>query len=176
MAGMAEQLMAAIGEKEDQSSGKEIILGPLPEPLLDLNLRTLQVIVTAICKDLEVDWSGIVPQWWPKDVPFCSPRVTLTTFKGAQLRIIHNKIFSNKLSLYNQFCRKMVWNTTKYCERRLPLHRCWCVLPDFAIETQEPNTWRKPWEVSTLSIAVHQWPRPPRRPGIHFFRYASWIR
>lgn len=39
MADMAEQLMAAIGEKEDQSSGKEIILGPLPGPLLDLNLR-----------------------------------------------------------------------------------------------------------------------------------------
>ena len=73
MADMAEQLMAAIGEKEDQSSRKEIILGPVPGPLLDLNLRTLQVIVTAICKDLQVDWSGVVPQWWPKDVPFCSP-------------------------------------------------------------------------------------------------------
>ena len=73
MADMAEQLMAAIGEKEDQSSGKEIILGPLPGPLLDLNLWTLQVIVTAICKNLQVDWSGVVPQWWPKDVPFCSP-------------------------------------------------------------------------------------------------------
>ena len=103
MADMAEQLMAAIGEKE---SGKEIILGPVPGPLLDLNLRTLQVIVTAICKDLQVDWSEVVPQWWPKDVPFCSPRVTPTTFKGKQLRIIH-KIFSNKLSLYNQFRRKM---------------------------------------------------------------------
>ena len=67
MADMAEQLMAANGEKEDQSSGKEIILG--------LNLRTLQIIVTAICKDLQVDWSGVLPQCWPKDVPFAAPEL-----------------------------------------------------------------------------------------------------
>ena len=65
--------MAAIGEKEDQSNGKEIILGPLPGPLLDLNLWTLQSIVIAIYKDLQVDWSRVVPQCWPKDVPFCNP-------------------------------------------------------------------------------------------------------
>ena len=85
MADMAEKLMAAIGEKEDQCSGKEIILGPLPGPLLDLNLRTLQSIVIAICKDLQVDWSGVVPQWWPKDVPFCNPRVTPPTYRGTYI-------------------------------------------------------------------------------------------
>ena len=34
----------------------------------------------------------------------------------------------------------------------------------------------KAWEVSTLSIAIHQWPRPTRRPGTHFCRDTSWIR
>lgn len=44
---MAEKLVAAIGEEDDQSSGKEIILRHLPGPLLDLNLRTLQSVVIA---------------------------------------------------------------------------------------------------------------------------------
>ena len=34
----------------------------------------------------------------------------------------------------------------------------------------------KAWEVSTLSIAIHQWPRPTRRPWRHFCCDASWIR
>ena len=62
MADMAEKLRAAIGEKEDQSSGKEIILGPLPGPPLDLKLRTLQSIVIAISAHLQrppggLEWS-----------------------------------------------------------------------------------------------------------------------
>ena len=84
MADTPEKLMAATGEKEDQSSGKEIILGPLPRPLLDLNMRTLQLIVIAICKGLQVDWSRVVTQWWPEHVPFCNPRVTPPTYRGIR--------------------------------------------------------------------------------------------
>ena len=85
MADMPEKFMAAIGEKEDQSSGKEIILGPLPGPLLDLNMWTLQSIVIAIRKDLQVDWSRVVTQWWPEHVPFCNPRVTPPTYRGIRI-------------------------------------------------------------------------------------------
>ena len=85
MADTPEKLMAATGEKEDQSSGKEIILGPLPRPLLDLNMQTLQLIVIAICKGLQVDWSRVVTQWWPEHVPFCNPRVTPPTYRGIHL-------------------------------------------------------------------------------------------
>lgn len=45
MTTMAEKLVAAIGEEDNQSSGKEIILGHLPGPLLDLNPQTLQSVV-----------------------------------------------------------------------------------------------------------------------------------
>ena len=46
---------------------------PLLGPLVDLNARTLQSVLTSITKDLGVDWKGDVPSWWPQEIPFRKP-------------------------------------------------------------------------------------------------------
>ena len=47
------------------------------------------------------------------------------------------------------------------------------VMPHESGALQATKAWRKAWEVSTSSIALHQWTCPPRR---YFFRDASWVR
>lgn len=78
----AEKLMQALdsGEEEQSSNTTIVHLPHLPGPLQDLNARTLQSVVTAITKDLSVDWSG--ENWWPQDIPFCKPRTIPPSHKG----------------------------------------------------------------------------------------------
>ena len=81
----AEKLMQALDSREEEQSSNTMIvrLPHLPGPLQDLNARTLQSVVTAITKDLSVDWSGEVPTWWPQDIPFCKPRTIPPSHKGT---------------------------------------------------------------------------------------------
>ena len=72
-------------DHEDHRDDEEtqIHLPPLPAPLLQMNARTLQSVVTLIARDLHIDWAGEAPSWWPKDVLFSSPRKVPATCKGT---------------------------------------------------------------------------------------------
>jgi len=78
----AKKLMDALESSEEQSSNTIIHLAPLPAPLADLNARTLQSVLTAVIKDLGVNWNGDFPTWWPEDIPFCKPRTVPSSHKG----------------------------------------------------------------------------------------------
>ena len=81
----SEKLLQALDSTEKQGCSTVLQLPQLPGPLRELNARTLQSVVTAITKDLGVDWSGDLPTWWPQDVPFCKPRTVPPNYRGKRL-------------------------------------------------------------------------------------------
>ena len=74
-------------EPQENVSPK-LILPELPQPIGDMNGRTLCFILTGIGKDLAIDWKGNKPEWWPDAIPFVHPRETPPQLKG--IRCIHN--------------------------------------------------------------------------------------
>ena len=57
------------------SRGSSRRRNPNPPPTLaSPPARTLQSVVTLITRDLQIDWIGEPPSWWPKDVIFLTPR------------------------------------------------------------------------------------------------------
>ena len=49
--------------------------------MINLNSHTLQSTLTAIAKDMKIDWSE-PPQYWPADIPFVNPRAKPPEYKG----------------------------------------------------------------------------------------------
>ena len=69
-----ESLKGLDTEQSSADPSRQLHLPSLPGPLYHLNCRTLQSVLTAVAKDMEVDLSGDVPEWWPANVLFCNPR------------------------------------------------------------------------------------------------------
>ncbi len=67
---------------DDQQGGAALLLPSLPQPIEDMNGRTLTAIIVGIAKDLCLDWKGDKPEWWPDTVPFSHPRDTPSEYKG----------------------------------------------------------------------------------------------
>ena len=61
-----------------------LILPVLPAPLEELNRATLQSMIIGILKDLGIRWSDPKPVWWPRDIPFISPRTVPDNFNGKK--------------------------------------------------------------------------------------------
>ena len=72
----------------------------------NLNARTLQTVVTAITKDLCVDWSGEIPTWWSEDIPFCKPCTIPPSHKGTLLDEVEHEfhVCTNRNSLCIYVC------------------------------------------------------------------------
>lgn len=70
----AGEILNGLNSTGTASPNQNLSLPALPGPLYHLNYRTLQSIVTAVAKDLEVHWNGEVPEWWPASVVFSNPR------------------------------------------------------------------------------------------------------
>ena len=64
------------------SSTTGLCLPKLPAKLDEINCRTLQSILVAIAKDMNIDWSGEKPHYWPSEIPFVNPRTVPTECKG----------------------------------------------------------------------------------------------
>ncbi len=62
------------GASQSHPTKKLHLPPPLPGPFYHLNYRTLQSTLVAIAKNLGVDWSGDVPEWWPSTVLFSNRR------------------------------------------------------------------------------------------------------
>ena len=71
-------------EPQDIISPK-LILPELPQPISDMNSRTLCSILIGIGKDLAIDWKGNRPEWWPDAIPFVHPRETPPQLKGMHV-------------------------------------------------------------------------------------------
>ena len=57
-------------------------LPKLPEPLEEMNGRTLKSIVTAIAKDMRLLWDGEAPEFWPRYIPYTNHEICPRSFKG----------------------------------------------------------------------------------------------
>ena len=97
-----EKLLQALDSPEEQPCNTMVHLPYLPGPLQDL--RTLQSVVTAITKELCVDWSGEVPTWWPEDIPFCKRHTIPPSHKGTLTNEVEHEFhvctIRNSLSIY----------------------------------------------------------------------------
>ena len=60
-----------------------LILPNLPQPICEMNGRTLSSIIVGIGKDLNIDWKRKKPVWWPDSIPFSHPREIPPQFKGT---------------------------------------------------------------------------------------------
>lgn len=87
-------------ELQDNMTSPKLILPELPQPINDMNGRTLCSILIGLGKDLSIDWKGEKPEWWPDAIPFVHPRETPPQLKGNML---HNIV----LNFYVNLCRKM---------------------------------------------------------------------
>ena len=64
-------------------AGTSILLLPtLPQPICEMNGRTLASIIVGIAKDLNIDWKGEKPVWWPDSIPFSHPQDIPPQLKG----------------------------------------------------------------------------------------------
>lgn len=60
------------------------ILPKLPGPLDAMNTLTIKSVICNLVRDLNLDWNGPKPEWWPPFVPFQSPWKT-TEYKTCEL-------------------------------------------------------------------------------------------
>ena len=102
----AEKLLQALDSPEEQPCNTTVHLPHLLGPLHNLNARTLQTVVTAITKDLCVDWSGEIPTWWSEDIPFCKPCTISPSHKGTLLDEVEHEfhVCTNRNSLCIYVC------------------------------------------------------------------------
>ena len=63
------------------------ILPKLPGPLDAMNTLTIKSVICNLARDLDLDWNGPKPDWWPPFVPFQSPWKT-TDIKRCELGIL----------------------------------------------------------------------------------------
>jgi len=77
--------------KPQDTISPALILPELPQPIYDMNGRTLCSILTGIGKDL--NWKKDKREWWPDAVPFVHPHETPPQLKGT-LCILHSYSFN----------------------------------------------------------------------------------
>ena len=76
-------------ESQEDVSSPKLILPALPQPIDEMNGRTLSSVIVGIGKDFGIDWKGDQPEWWPNTVPFNHPREVPTQYKG-QYYLLYN--------------------------------------------------------------------------------------
>jgi len=82
-----EQKDEFLGKLETEQSNCDasistFLLPTLPQPISEMNGRTLSTMIVGIAEDLNIDWKGEKPAWWPDSVPFSHPRDIPPQLKG----------------------------------------------------------------------------------------------
>lgn len=68
---------------DDGGVASKLCLPKLPRKLSALNSKTAISMLVGLAKDLSLDWTGPVPEWWPELVPFQHPRDPVpATYRG----------------------------------------------------------------------------------------------
>ena len=79
---------------ESTSEKPDFILPRLPQPISEMNGRTLTSLIVGLAKDLDIKWTEAEkPTYWPDNVPFVHPREVPKNLKG-KLGFLNCKTFT----------------------------------------------------------------------------------
>ena len=68
----------------DMDPAGKLCLPRLPAKLSSLNSKTITSMLVGLGKDLQINWTGSIPSWWPDLVPFQHPRDAVPNdYKGT---------------------------------------------------------------------------------------------
>jgi len=105
-----DEFLESLKLKPQDTVSPTLILPELPQPICDMNGRTLCSILTGIGKDLAIDWKGDKPEWWPNAVPFVHPRETPPQLKDT-LYILRSYSFNISLQENYHSVSKQYWKS-----------------------------------------------------------------